>query len=296
MRCAALLLALATGASAWGPAGHAITARLASERLSAAARDGVRALLSGNGDNTTLESVASWADDARETPAFNWSTPLHYINTPDWACDFVPERDCAADFCVWGAIQNYSSRMVDASLDLVERRHALEFVTHFVGDIHQPLHVSFKSDQGGNLLLGTFFGNISTNLHAVWDFDMIRRNMALNFGGDRDVYADHISGLLNGTWAADAAAWAACDPARNATCITAYANEGARLTCTHGEVSAAGGHHIRDHFALAEPYYARNIPVVTRRLAQGGVRLARLLNSLFATAPPGLRAPPTARE
>jgi S1/P1 Nuclease len=31
-----------------------------------------------------------------------------------------------------------------------QQNEALKFLTHFCGDIRQPLHVSFASDYGGN--------------------------------------------------------------------------------------------------------------------------------------------------
>jgi S1/P1 Nuclease len=42
----------------------------------------------------------------------------------------------------------------------------LKSLGHWVGDIHQPLHVSFKDDRGGNDIKTT---GCSPKLHAVWD-------------------------------------------------------------------------------------------------------------------------------
>jgi hypothetical protein len=35
---------------------------------------------------------------------------LHYINTPDWACNFDYSRDCGDNVCVAGAIRNYTTQ------------------------------------------------------------------------------------------------------------------------------------------------------------------------------------------
>ena len=51
---------------------------------------------------------------------------------------------------------------------------ALEFLTHFVGDIHQPLHVSYADDRGGNSVEVHFF-NEKTNLHECWDTKIIEK-------------------------------------------------------------------------------------------------------------------------
>jgi hypothetical protein len=49
---------------------------------------------------------------------------------------------------------------------------ALSFLTHFAGDIHQPLHVSYTVDLGGNSFSVKFINNM-TNLHLLWDDEMI---------------------------------------------------------------------------------------------------------------------------
>ncbi len=50
---------------------------------------------------------------------------------------------------------------------------ALKFLIHFVGDLHQPLHVSHWQDEGGSKLKGTFMARAS-NMHQVWDSGLIR--------------------------------------------------------------------------------------------------------------------------
>lgn len=65
------------------------------------------------------------------------------------------------------AIQNYTSRVLDQSLHVVERAQAAKFVIHFVGDIHQPLHTE-DVEKGGNGI-SVFFDEKRFNLHHVWD-------------------------------------------------------------------------------------------------------------------------------
>jgi hypothetical protein len=43
---------------------------------------------------------------------------------------------------------------------------------HFVGDIHQPMHLGEKRDKGGNNIKLKWFGK-NTNLHRIWDSDII---------------------------------------------------------------------------------------------------------------------------
>lgn len=40
------------------------------------------------------------------------------------------------------------------------------FLAHFVGDVHQPLHVGFADDEGGNTVIIHWYRR-KTNLHHV---------------------------------------------------------------------------------------------------------------------------------
>jgi hypothetical protein len=47
---------------------------------------------------------------------------------------------------------------------------ALAYLTHFVGDLHQPMHAGDHADLGGNKVAANY-GVIGgrTNLHSIWD-------------------------------------------------------------------------------------------------------------------------------
>jgi hypothetical protein len=72
--------------------------------------------------------------------------------------------------------------LADRHAPLAQRAVALAWVTHLVGDIHQPLHAGKAEDRGGNLVCTIWMGEPSqlmdsngqkgcsgANLHAVWD-------------------------------------------------------------------------------------------------------------------------------
>lgn len=48
----------------------------------------------------------------------------------------------------------------------------LIWLIHLLGDVHQPLHVGYGRDYGGNEVKVTLFGQ-DTELHAVWDSGMV---------------------------------------------------------------------------------------------------------------------------
>ena len=53
-----------------------------------------------------------------------------------------------------------------------EKRIALRFVAHLVGDIHQPLHAGFAEDRGGNGVEVRFNGR-KESLHSLWDTALV---------------------------------------------------------------------------------------------------------------------------
>jgi hypothetical protein len=170
--------------------GHYMTAAIAQGYLSPAAQNGCNNLLpSVDGD---IGLVASWADEVARDE-YPWSPQLHFINTPDWSCDYSQTRDCFGSYdnaplaCVDGAIQNYTAQLAagDQNYNLTE---ALMFLVHFIGDIHQPLHVGFTGDEGGNTISGTYEGQDGIKLHHVWDYNMIEQRIANSFGGDNSTY------------------------------------------------------------------------------------------------------------
>ena len=51
-----------------------------------------------------------------------------------------------------GAIERFKKVLKDPKADKQDRKEALLFVVHFVGDMHQPLHTGNREDdRGGNL-------------------------------------------------------------------------------------------------------------------------------------------------
>jgi len=157
-------------AVAWGPDGHKITATIATANLTPQAQAGVRALLGGQ----TLADVSTWADEIKSNPKYRWADRLHYANVELGSKAFTLSRDCQGDKCVVAAILKYAHVLREPKADRAAKAEALRFLTHFVADVHQPLHVSHAHDKGGNDVK-VFFFNQNTDLHKVWDSLLIRR-------------------------------------------------------------------------------------------------------------------------
>ena len=182
---AVLALIAAHPALAWGDYAHRLTARIAAAQLTPDARAQVRRLLAAApGLDTptcsleTLEDASVWPDCVRalEGGRFGYSAPWHYQNIS--VCgDFDITANCPDGNCVTAQIARQQAILADRARPASERAGALAFLVHFVGDMHQPLHVGDKSDRGGNDVRAAFGFKAPDrmNLHRVWDSDLAER-------------------------------------------------------------------------------------------------------------------------
>ncbi|PHR19440.1 MAG: hypothetical protein COA41_07100 [Sphingopyxis sp.] len=105
-------------------------------------------------------------------------SPRHYLNLQR-SEPSLPPAECPGDRpCILRGISEEFAVLRDTSLDDSTRADALVMLGHWIGDLHQPLHVSFKDDQGGNHISKLKEGRCSAkNLHAVWDTCILERGL-----------------------------------------------------------------------------------------------------------------------
>lgn len=257
--------------AAWGPIGHSTIAEIAQQLISPSVNAAIAPLLTRYDGNMSL--AANWADEVRTLPEFSWSEPLHFINTPDWNCSYIRQRDCFNDdhqygFCVDGAIQNYTY-ILDSYPKSKQslQEEAIKFLIHFVGDIHQPLHCGFTSDRGGNSIKGRYFHH-ATNLHAIWDSGLIATRITSDFGGDVWSWQQYLFSRVPKMWNSyqpDSEQWG---------------ETSVRLACGYAYVNVDGSH-ITDDFQLGDEYYLRNIVIVEKQIIAAAVRLKSVLEAIF---------------
>src|SRR5229473_8125129 len=237
-------------AHAWGQEGHSIVAELAERRLDLETLRKVRLLLGG----VSMASVANWADDYRASHPD--SAGWHFVDIPFDQTAYDPSRDCKPEKgdCIIHAITRFRVDVTDCSKSLAERGDAMKFLIHFVGDIHQPLHVETRfsadgtDDQGGNKVIVTFFDQPNVKLHALWDTGLIMHTV-FNWGA----YVTRLqTGWLNGR---DISSLDGGTPIDWAVEAHKFAQDVAY------DVQADG--------ALADTYYGKALPVVDRQLALG---------------------------
>jgi nuclease S1 len=168
-----LLAALqpATPAWAWAPLGHRVISRLAEKHMTPAAKAAVAALLE---PGESLADASTWADEhRRELPK---TAPWHYVDVPldEPKYDAKFSGDDRKKGCVVDKINEFRLVIKDKSKTIEERRFALRFLIHCVEHMHMPMHVGDNKDKVGNKTQVRFFDK-GTNMHRLWDSDMIQR-------------------------------------------------------------------------------------------------------------------------
>jgi hypothetical protein len=256
---------------AWGDTGHEIICEFAFQELTPQARSQVRQLLQQGPDFKLFSKACTLPDHPRKRAG------EHFVNLSRSATG-LGDDPCPVDApCVMTAIEADLAILSQSDASEMDRLAALTFLGHWVGDVHQPLHVSFKDDRGGNAVLEQ--GPCGNDLHAVWDTCIIERKLG------RDVR--HIAGELRSRVTdAERADW-------TGTGAKAWANESFAITtaatvryCVRTET---GCWYEEDNEVLDldeekkvvtvdEAYMDTNLPIITQRLTQAGVRLGHLLN------------------
>jgi hypothetical protein len=82
--------------------------------------------------------------------------------------------DVSTKSCVVDNINEFRKTLKDPSKSVEDRRFALRFRIHCVEDMHMPMHVGDNHDKGGSQTQVRFFER-GTNMHRLWDSDMIER-------------------------------------------------------------------------------------------------------------------------
>jgi hypothetical protein len=245
---------------AWGPRGHRLAAKIAMERLTPKAKQGIAELLN-KGD--TLADIADWADHQGHDVEPN-SAPWHYVNVPITA-DRYSEKYCNDRGCVVTKIKQYRRVLANQNATKRERQLALLFLVHFVEDIHQPLHVGDNKDRGGNNTQIQFFNN-GSNMHRLWDSDIIEHERMSD-----GRWLERITPMLT---PANVAAW-------SKGTVEDWATESLNAAKQAYDFPKGSNQPLQTGSLLGEEYMKFADPIVRDRLARAGVRLANELNAIF---------------
>lgn len=305
----------APSARSWGCKGHQTVALIAEKHLTSEARQFVEKLLAenpidsklkrycGNVTNDLLVDASTWPDDVRNERR---NGPWHYIDIPRGKHKGSLEEYCSAEGCVTRAIEEQRAILKDNSADPVKRAEAIRYLIHFVGDMHQPLHVINNGDNGGNCVpvkylhheplsnpLHPEWESYSPNLHQIWDTEIIDRDMEVS---NPYRYADELDEKFQAerpSWVASGIhvenwAWEVHERAQ----IEVYEAFSVKIPVepdVHPKGCSDNNHvgkrMFEKHLTADETYQARAAKTVEKELAEAGVRLAMILNDAAKSNP-----------
>ncbi|MBB5395185.1 S1/P1 nuclease [Mucilaginibacter sp. AK015] len=250
----ALALSGALCLISWGFKGHRAVATIAQKHLMSNTAYVVSAYLGGE----SMAEVSTWADENRNPRTAPW----HFLNLPlGLNHEQFVQLVSQSDGNVYTAILKAEAQLKDKSLSAEQKKEALKYLIHLVGDAHQPMHISRKADKGGNTIQ-LRFDDKGTNLHSLWDSKLIDHESSADMAKDYDLAT-----------AAEIKKWQSDSPLE-------WIWESYQIS---SELYAG----IKPGQKIDEAYYQKYIPVIRKRIDQAGIRLAGELNKLLGneTAP-----------
>jgi len=293
---AILLLLAARPAWPWGDEGHQSVARIAAAHLTEHARQAVANLLrqdpdlaSGGAATDVAELMARAAIWPDHMPGGKGATaPWHYIDIGLFEGPSHMAARCPDGNCIVAKMSQYLVNLKQHRADGVwPEFKELEFLAHFAGDIHQPLHCVTDADAGGNCVNVSGFDPMH-NLHAVWDITLVRNLIARDGPGMIAGMESRFRGKL-ARWqdygGIDKIAAESFELAKSQ--VYGKARPRIPVIATFVEVqprdcATQAPEGVRN--VLVEgprSYGAASLTVVRMQLYKGGVRLAAMLNQIY---------------
>lgn len=248
LKSSTLLLSLLLSANlfAWGDKGHSLVAEIAFKQLDRKTKKIVLNYLNG----MSIEEAANWMDAVKKDRTYDYLKPLHYVNfekeaiVKDSCCDNI----ISTLNTTIKELQNYKS-LKDEDI-----KTKLCYLFHLMGDLHQPLHIGYGGDKGGNSFQVSYNGK-GTNLHALYDFKIIEKE-GLTL---KDCLKEHkyskteIDSIEKGS-------------------IVDWATQSRSFL---DQIYATDGHKISDE------YVTTNYPMIKSQIHLAGIRLAGILEEIF---------------
>lgn len=232
----------------WGNTGHRLVGEIAEDRLSNKAKREIKRII-GHHD---LAFLSTWSDEIRSDPNWSHASTWHYATVPDGE-NYIKGKHRGD---IIEKIKEFSEIANSSDADINNKKEALKWLVHLIGDLHQPLHVGNGKDRGGNSVKIKWF-NEPTNLHKVWDEKLIEhQNLSYT------EYANFLKLKFDNNTCRK---WLVGD-------IISFAHEssGYRKIC-----------YDFDGDNLDYKYIFKTKSILDMRLMQAGVRLADLLNKIY---------------
>jgi len=235
----------------WGSTGHRTTGKIAEMHLTNKAKRKIDKLLQGQ----SLAFVSTYADEIKSDRSFSKYYPWHYVNMGLNETYATTEKNPKGDIVT--GIDTCIKVLKDKNSSEADKVFHLKLLVHFVGDLHQPMHIGQREDKGGNTIQVQWFGK-GTNLHAVWDSKMIEEwNMSYVELAEnaKQLTKNEIKEIEKGS-------------------VVSWVDEIHEIT---KEVYAS----VKVGENLKYRYSYDHLATVRTQLQKGGIRLASILNDIF---------------
>jgi hypothetical protein len=248
-------------ARAWGDLGHKVICEIAFRMVQPDTQAAINRLMQFDSEFKTFSDSCIYPDHPRIR------ADEHFLNLPRDSKGLTSDKCPLADSCVLIAIlHDFKSLQAKDETD-ASKLVALKSLGHWVGDIHQPLHVSFADDKGGNTIRTS--GLCPGNLHSVWDTCLVQYSVGPDVSEAAPDLLAAITPEMKAIW--------------NVSVPRDWANESFAIAETPQTMYCAMRGSLCDMISgalnISEQYLEANEAVVKQQLQKAGVRLAQLLDT-----------------
>jgi hypothetical protein len=246
--CAFLFTINISRCLAWGAFGHELVGDIAKVYVKKSVADSVQKYL---GDMTWAKA-AVWMDEIRSDHSFDNFKPLHYINI-DEGKEYEDTNEVNIINGLIRLIRELKEDRSKLSPDTINME--LKILFHLMGDLHQPLHVGYGIDKGGNTV-EVYTLIKTTNLHSAWDTEIIENDKTFKselIAMSKKLTNEEIK-------------------KQKRVDVIAWMNESRSFLPQVYDFKKSN---------IDEAYVAKNIPLMEKQILYAGIRLAGVLNFIF---------------
>jgi hypothetical protein len=279
-------------ALAWGGAGHQAVCQIAFLELKPETQAKVQKIMAKETDNNfkPFATACTWADSGKHTSGTiqNKRQGEHFVNVDRGLATITTDSCGASSKCLFTAIPADEAVLKNSTGK--KQLEALKFLGHWVGDLHQPLHISYADDSGGNAIpvSGTAScGGFTDEIHGVWDECVVKavRTKIGASGGSTDLGTKlqaEITDAERAEWRKGTLVdWAEESYVVTRDAATKYCLEENGSCCYDNDrckykKNAAKTQRL---VQLAQNYDDANVEIGKERLKKAGVRLAFIIET-----------------
>ncbi|RYY48001.1 MAG: S1/P1 Nuclease [Chitinophagaceae bacterium] len=242
--------------NAWGVLGHRIVGQIADSYINKSTRKAIQGILG----NESIAMSSNWADFIKSDTSYKYLGTWHYVNLKAGMTENQVRQYLQADTNTdaYTKINWLKGELKRKDIAAAEKQMYLRLLIHFVGDIHQPMHVGRPDDQGGNRVRVLWF-NEPKNLHQIWDEALV------NF---QELSYTEFANAINYTSKKQRNTW-------QQQPMTSWFWESYQIAeQIYGDVKGT-------EEKLGYQYNFKYKAILEAQLLKGGVRLAGILNEIF---------------